>query len=187
MDAIELLTTRSSTPRLEAPAPSGDDWQTIQRAALRAPDHAGLTPWRFIVFNNEVALAKLGEYFVKATVLNDSETDAKRLEKVKGLTKRAPMIIAVIARFVEHPNVPRVEQIASTSCAAFAMQQAAFALGYGSIWRTGPYAHHPHMKDLLGLNDQDEIVGYLYIGTPKGKVKIKQEKIAEPYFSVFGT
>ena len=49
MDALTLLLNRSSQPRLEAPAPSGDALENIMQAALRAPDHACLTPWRFIV------------------------------------------------------------------------------------------------------------------------------------------
>ena len=48
MDALTLLLNRSSQPRLEAPAPSGDALENIMQAALRAPDHACLTPWRLL-------------------------------------------------------------------------------------------------------------------------------------------
>lgn len=185
MDAIQLLTTRSSTPRLQAPKPGAEDWQTIQRAAVRVPDHGGLKPWRFMVFDNEAALTKLGELYAKAAVLADSDVTTDVVEKAKGLPHRAPLVVAVIAKYIEHPKVPRVEQIASASCAAMAMQQAAFALGYGGVWRTGSYAHNPHMKTLLGLADQDEIVGYLYLGTPIDEIKVKPERPFEPHFTQF--
>ena len=48
MDALNLLLNRSSHPRLQAPAPEGEELTNIMQAALRAPDHACLSPWRFI-------------------------------------------------------------------------------------------------------------------------------------------
>ena len=53
MDALSLLLNRSSQPRLGSPAPSGAALENIMQAALRAPDHACLTPWRFIVCQKE--------------------------------------------------------------------------------------------------------------------------------------
>lgn len=186
MDAIELLTTRSSTPRLQGPKPEGEDWTIIQRAAVRVPDHAGLRPWRFIVFDNEAQLTELGELYAKAAKMDDAEVEDAIVEKARTLPHRAPMVIAVIAKYTEHPKVPRIEQIASASCAAMAMQQAAFALGYGGVWRTGAYAHNPHMKPLLGLDEQDEIVGYLYLGKSlTGEIQIKPQKPFDEHFVSF--
>lgn len=185
MDAIELLTTRSSTPRLQAPAPTGEDWVTIQKATIRVPDHAGLQPWQFIVFDNEKSLTALGELYAKAAVLADADVEDAVVEKAKTLPMRAPMMVAVVTKYKEHPKVPRVEQIAAASCAAMAMQQCAFALGYGGVWRTGSYAHNPHMKNLLGLEEQDEIVGYLYLGTAQTDVIIKPERPYAEHFVSF--
>ena len=64
MDALSLLLNRSSQPRLSAPAPSGEALENIMQAALRAPDHACLTPWRFIVCEGK-GLDKLGQLFEK--------------------------------------------------------------------------------------------------------------------------
>ena len=49
MDALELLLNRRSIAKLSAPAPTGQVLENILRAGLRAPDHANLTPWRFVV------------------------------------------------------------------------------------------------------------------------------------------
>lgn len=182
MDSIQLLTTRSSTPRLQAPGPSPEHWQIIQKAAVRAPDHAGLRPWQFVVFDNEQSQQALGEMFAAAAKAQDPDIDQMALDKAKGKPKRAPMVIACIAKVKDHPKVPRVEQVVSAGCSVMAMQQAAFALGYGGVWRTGPFAHNPHMKDQLGLNAEDEIVGYLYLGTPIADVVIKPEKPIDEHF-----
>ncbi|MFT4928742.1 MAG: nitroreductase [Phenylobacterium sp.] len=185
MDAFELLTTRSSTPRLQAPAPAGEDWQLIQKAAMRTPDHGGLKPWSFIVFNNEAALLKLGDFFAQAVQAANPDAQEAAIEKARGKSLRAPMVIACIAKVQEHPKVPKVEQVIAAGCAVMAMQQAAFALGFGGVWRTGANAYNPLMKTLLGLEAQDEIVGYLYLGTAQTSIAIKSEKDVEPHFVEF--
>ena len=185
MDAIELLTTRSSTPRLQQPGPSAEHWQIIQQAAVRSPDHANLKPWQFIVFQSEEQRAALGQLYVKAAKLADENVEEAILEKAAGLAFRAPLVIACIGKVSEHPKVPRVEQVISAGCSVMAMQQAAFALGYGGVWRTGSYAHNPHMKDLLGLSADDEIVGYLYLGTPLTETVIKPPKPFYEFFSEY--
>lgn len=185
MDAIELLTTRSSTSRLQQPGPSDEHWKIIQQAAVRAPDHASLKPWQFIVFQTQAQRAALGQLYVKAAKLADEKVEEAVLEKAAGLAFRAPLVIACIGKVVEHGKVPRVEQVISAGCSVMAMQQAAFALGYGGVWRTGSYAHNPHMKDLLGLNADDEIVGYLYLGTPLNDMVIKPQKPVDEFFSEY--
>ena len=49
MSAIETLLNRNSHPRLVAPGPDEAELETILRAAMRAPDHGRLRPWRFVV------------------------------------------------------------------------------------------------------------------------------------------
>jgi len=45
------------------------------------------------------------------------------------------------------------------------------ALGYSAIWRTGKLAFNPFISTELGLNMDQEILGYLYVGTSDGKNK----------------
>lgn len=179
MDALNLLLNRSSQPRLQAPAPEGETLQNIMQAALRAPDHAGLTPWRFIVCQ-KAGLARLGDIFEQAAI--DADLSEKEIERAPQLTTRAPMVIVAISKFVDHPKVPWIEQISSTSCAVHAMQMAALAQGFSGIWRTGSYAQNDGVKSSLGLKEQDEIVGFLYIGTPGVQAKVKPEKVTDEYF-----
>ena len=51
MNTIELLINRNSHAKLTAPAPSEDELATLFAAAMRAPDHGLLRPWRFMVVN----------------------------------------------------------------------------------------------------------------------------------------
>ncbi|WP_133470333.1 NAD(P)H nitroreductase [Paraglaciecola marina] len=162
MKALDLLLNRRSQPRLQAPAPAGVVLENIKQAALRAPDHAALTPWQFIVCEGE-GLVRLGELYKQAAIQsNKSEADIARATQ---LPLRAPMVIIAIAKYTEHAKVPWVEQVASASCGVHAMHLAAISQGFEGVWRTGSYAQDPIVKKALALTDKDEIVGFLYLGT----------------------
>lgn len=178
MDAIELLLTRQSSPRLVAPAPSESQLNTILSAAVRAPDHGGLNPWEFIVATGE-GLDRLGALFVDATQADGGDTST--IDKVRNMPQRAPMVITVVAKVVEHAKVPALEQHLAVGCACMAMQQAAFALGLGGIWRTGGLAFNRHLHQALALDDDAQIIGFLYLGTPAITAPIKPTKSAQGF------
>ena len=181
MDAIELLTSRSSMPRLTEPAPDRESMQIIQRAALRAPDHMALTPFRCDVVEGD-QLVEMGKLFEQAAHRDAGFTEQDKLRAAQ-LPLRAPMLIVVSTQYQEHNNVPRWEQLASAACATMAMQQACFALDYGAIWRSGPYCDSPTVKAGLNIDSANQIVGFLYVGTPAVPTPIKPEKQASIFNS----
>ena len=161
MDTIHALLNRTSWARLEAPVPNDEERELLFRAALRAPDHGLLRPWKFLTIEGE-ARARLGDLFVDVL---QPETPEQQ-EKLRNAPLRAPLIIVAATTFKEHPKVPPVEQIGSTAAAVQNISLAAYAMGYATIWRTGEPAFNGSIKKGLGLNETDEIVGYIYIGTP---------------------
>ncbi|MBE0507372.1 MAG: nitroreductase family protein [Marinospirillum sp.] len=170
MQAIELLLSRNSHPRLTEPYPNGQALERLYRAALRAPDHAGLKPWRFIEFSG-AGLVALGDIYAEAQQQRDASTDAEELKKLRMMAQRAPMIIAVVAKIQQHPKVPASEQLLSAGCAAHALLLAAEAEGFAGIWRSGWVCFDPHVRNALKLAEADELVGFIYLGTPAGRRK----------------
>ena len=81
------------------------------------------------------------------------------------------MVIVLITNIKEHPKVPAIEQKLSTATAAQNLMLALNALNYASIWRTGKLAFNELVQKDLGLTSDQEILGYLYIGTEVGKKK----------------
>ena len=65
MDALDALLNRVSVPRLVEPAPDAAQRELLFRAAMRAPDHALLRPWRFLTVEG-AAREQLGELFAQA-------------------------------------------------------------------------------------------------------------------------
>lgn len=179
MDALELLLNRRSASRLTAPAPAGEVLDHIIHAGMRAPDHGALQPWRFVLIENE-GLVRFSQLLQKA--VQQDGADETVLEKAKQAPFRAPLIITVIAHVTENAKVPNWEQVVSAGCAVQAMQMAALAQGFNGIWRTGSWTHHPVVRQGFACREQDEIVGFLYLGTPQLK---SVTKIMPPDHSAF--
>ena len=179
MLALDLLLNRCSQPRLQAPAPEGQALENIKQAALRAPDHACLSPWKFIVCQNQ-GLIRLGEIFEQAAIFADKSE--KEIERAPQLPLRAPMVMVALAKYTNHKKVPWVEQVASASCAVHAMQMAAVAQGFAGVWRTGSFAQDPIVKQAFELAEQDEIVGFLYLGSSAVTRLPKPKKNSATFF-----
>lgn len=182
-DAVEAMLTRCSVPArfLREPAPDGADLETILETAMRAPDHAALRPWRFLIIRGD-ARRRLGEIFAEALCRRDPLADAAAREKELGRPMRSPLIVAVCAEVVENnPKVPVVEQIVTVGAAAQNMLNAAHAMGYAAIMLTGKNARDPFVKQALGLQPKDEIVGFLYFGTPESEIRAKRRPPAAEF------
>ena len=182
MNALDVLHNRVSIPLLEAPAPSGEVLANIQRAALRAADHRLLRPWRFLVIEGE-GLDRLGQLFVAAKTPDDGALSTEEQARWAGKPHRAPMIIVAIANCQETDKVPQIEQVISAGSAVQNMLNAAFAQGVGAMWRTGGFAYHPVVMAGLGLASHEQIVGFLYLGTPACKSKPAPAMPVEQFFS----
>ena len=63
-----------------------------------------------------------------------------------------------------NPKIPEIEEIAATSAAIQNLLLGASANGLAGFWSTGGMTHHPAMKAHLGLQDEDRILGILYLG-----------------------
>lgn len=164
MDALTLLLERRSSPLLVAPAPEGAALDTILRAGTRAPDHGLLRPYRFILAAGD-GLDRLATLMQEAA--RNSGQPPETIERAATLPKRAPMVMVVAAIHRPHVSVPPLEQQLTAGCAIMAMQMAAVALGFGGIWRSGWPMFDRGLHSALGLSAEDQIVGFLYLGTPK--------------------
>jgi nitroreductase len=164
MEAIEALTTRVSGAMLVEPAPDELELHSILSAALRAPDHGRLRPWRFTVVRG-AARHRLGDLMAIALKRRHPDATPAQIEKEKNRPLRAPLILVVAAKVDEHCHIPAIEQVLSAAAAAENVMVAAFALGFGCAWKTGEAAYDPEIKSAFDLAPTDAIVGFLYLGS----------------------
>jgi nitroreductase len=166
MDAIELLLNRTSNGKLTEPAPDEESLQLALQAAVRAPDHGVLRPWRLQLVRG-AAREHLGKVLREALVHRKPSASTEELDKEQSKPLRAPLIIVVSARVQQSPKIPELEQLLSAGVAANNVLLVLQARGYAGIWRTGPAAYDAHVKQALGIPSSDTIIGFLYAGTPK--------------------
>ncbi|WP_049629093.1 nitroreductase [Cellvibrio sp. pealriver] len=184
MDAITALHQRVSSPRLTAPAPSTEQLDVLFRAAGRAADHGNLRPWRFVVIEGE-GLLRLGDIFVKAATAKNPAITQSEIERCIAMPKRAPMIILAIAKCQPNPKVPTIEQIIAAGAATQNLLNAAFALGIGAVWRTGDMAYDPVVRQALGVENGEELIGFIYIGTATAPPHQPREQNPGDFFSIW--
>jgi nitroreductase len=167
MDALVALTTRASAKTYGENAPTSEHLAQVLEAAVRAPDHGRLRPWRFMVIAGDQR-RKFGEIMAAAAkrrVPGLSEGDLQR-ERDKPL--RAPMIIVVACRAVPGTKVPIIEQVLAAGAAAQNMLVALHVLGYVAAWKTGDAAYDAQVKQALGFAADDHLVGFIYTGGGAG-------------------
>ena len=169
MDALDNILKRVSARELADPHPTNSEMEKVYKAALRAPDHAWLRPSSFIEVKGD-GLNKLSNIFLEYAKNQKDITD-QIIQKYKNAPFRAPMIIILVNTFKEHPKVPAIEQKLSTATAAQNIMLALNTMNYSSIWRTGKLAFNKEIQKKLNLSDNQEILGYLYIGTSIGENK----------------
>lgn len=181
MDALDNILNRVSARLLTKPHPDKDEMDKVFRAALRAPDHAWLRPSSFIQVTGE-GIKRLSEIFEEYGKTIPGTTD-ETISKYKNAPYRAPMIIILINSIKDHPKVPNIEQKLSTAASAQNILLSLNALGYSAIWRTGKLAFNPFIASRLNLEANQEILGYIYIGTANGTNKKIPELDIEDFVS----
>ena len=164
MDAIEAIATRRTVGRLVEPAPNADALARAFSAAMAAPDHKRLRPWRFLVIEGEARNA-LGTLMASALKGRKPETAGDDLTREQAKPLRAPMIIAAIAKIKADAGIPDVEQVLAAGAATQNLMLALHAQGFGTAWKTGAGAYDPRVRAGLGLGANEQIIGFIYAGT----------------------
>lgn len=163
MDTIEALTTRSSAKAYGDMAPTRDHIEQILQAAVRAPDHGRLRPWRFMLIQGEQR-TKFGDILAASALRRTPALSAGDLQRERDKAKRAPLIIVVACRIVPGTKVPAIEQLMAAGAATQNILLGLHNFGYAAAWKTGDAAYDPEVKKALGLNSDDHIVAFVNAG-----------------------
>jgi nitroreductase len=166
VDVFEAIYQRQSVSKVQRAAVPRDLIEQLLNAAVQAPNHHKVRPWRFVVLQNS-AREKLGEVMAQSLQSRKAEATADDLQKERLKPLRAPVVIAV---GVDKPAIPKVQEIENVAAAAAAIQNlllAAHALGLGAFWRTGPAATDPAVKAFLGFAPDQHVIGLVYVGYPE--------------------
>jgi len=135
--ALQALLGRYSVgpKHLVEPGPSDAELRLMVQAALRAPDHGELLPFRFKLVRG-AARQRMAELFAAAARAAGKDEAGAALDAERAL--RPPLTVAVLARIdLGHPQVPAHEQWAAVGGALAQFLTAAHLLGYGGKMLSG--------------------------------------------------
>ncbi|MDQ4004377.1 MAG: nitroreductase [Actinomycetota bacterium] len=170
MEVNQAIETRRSVGQVKQDPVPREIVEKILESAVHAPNHRLTEPWRFHVFTGkgrgELARARAEVARIQAEAEGEEEEFAAgRISRERKKVFRAPVVIVVISKG-GRDEVETLENYAACAAAVQNMQLIAHSLGLGTIWRTGPVAYHPYMREFFGLENEDKIVAHLYLGYP---------------------
>lgn len=165
---IDTLLSRSSVKLVGEPGPGDAELRLIFEAAVRAPDHGKLRPWRFFVVRGDARL-RLSELFASGVKRREPGATDAQIEKEREKPLRAPVTIAVVAKIAVGHKIPEIEQALSAGAAAMNILNAIHALGFAARWVTGANCYDAEFRRDFGLDLTDRLIGFIHVGTPNGK------------------
>jgi nitroreductase len=139
--------------------------QQLLELADWAPTHGRTEPWRFVVYSGE----SLKVFCQQHADLYKAHTDADKFTtaKYQGIIQNGEKISHLILVYMKRQptqKIPLIEEIAATAAAVEHILLGAHALGIVTLWSTGGMTHHESMKNMLGLAEDDLVMGLLYLG-----------------------
>lgn len=163
----EIVTERRSIKPAVFNGKKIEDHQIRQLLELArwAPTHGFTEPWRFVVYSGE-AVAQFchrhAELYRQGT--SPDKFNAGKYEKQKHNGDKASHVIIVYMQRGDNSNITQLEEICATAAAVQNILLGAQAAGIAALWSTGGMVMHGAMKALLGLREEDIVIGLLYLG-----------------------
>lgn len=165
MDLFEAIHTRQSVSKVRPDPVPRAMIERLLAAAAQAPNHHKVRPWRFIVLEG-AARERLGEAMGQALLRRNPAALPEAVAADRAKPLRAPVLIAIGVDKASGPKVVEIENVCAAAAAAQNLLLAARALGLGAMWRTGDAAFDPGVKVALGLEPDQHLIGFIYVGYP---------------------
>lgn len=130
-----------------------------------APTHKHTEPWRFIVYAGQKAkefVSQHAELYRKS--VKDDKFNNDKYEKILGNGNNLSHLIVCVMKRDEQKRVPEIKEISAAAAAVQNILLGAASLGIASFWSTGGMTHSDAMKEFLGLNFDDSVLGLIYLG-----------------------
>ncbi|HET9915384.1 MAG TPA: nitroreductase [Anaerolineales bacterium] len=166
MDIIAAIHSRHSQDKVKPDPLPRETIEKLLDAAVQAPNHYKVRPWRFVVLTGD-GRNKLGDVMAASQQERRPEFSQETVDRTRALPLRSPVIIAV---GVDKPSEAKVLEIENVCAAAAAVENlllAAQGMGLGAKWRTGEWARDAKVKEFLGFEVEQPLIGFIYIGYPE--------------------
>src|SRR5512134_1947858 len=159
MDVFEAIHSRRSQGKVKADPLPRETIEKLLDAAVQAPNHYKVRPWRFVVLTGE-GRNKLGDVMAASQQERHPDFPLEAFDKTRALPLRSPVVIAV---GVDKPSEAKVLEIENVCAAAAAIENlllAAQGMGLGAKWRTGEWVRDAKVKEFLGFEGDQHLIGF---------------------------
>lgn len=130
-----------------------------------APTHGRTEPWRFMVYTGETLQQFCNDHAQLYWDNTPEETrSAQTFENLKHQGDMVSHLVVTLMKRTPETKIPLLEEYAATSAAVQNILLGAEALGLAAIWSTGGMALKQPMKDFYSLQENDYVIGFLYLG-----------------------
>ena len=164
-EALDMLAVRYSVgPKyLAPPAPTATQWQRAAHVALRAPDHGGLRPFRFVIVDDEQRPA-LSELFAQDAIRRGHTAD--EVDKARARAFNGPGLAALVGRVREGVvDVPMHEQWLCIGAALMNFLNALHLMGFGAKALSGASVSDPTIRAAF-CAEGETLVSWVVAGRP---------------------
>jgi nitroreductase len=149
------------------PGPNSDQLNAILEAAIAAPDHGKILPFRFVVVPNAERAAFTA---LSLAAFQEAIPDADEfgLKKARGKAEQPPTIVALIACLQpDHPKISLSDQWLTVGCALQNLWLAAESFGFSCGISSGRLLETKTMRNAFRLTEHEQLVSIIAIGTAK--------------------
>lgn len=167
---FEAILQRRSIRKYKSQEVPQDKLKKVLEAATWAPSNGNSQPWRFVVTKGEYVDKVCNIFYEWA---KDYIPNAPYIpkEQVPGMLKYAenfggaPTHIVVTHEIFED-EIKTKEALMAASAAIQNLCLSAWEEGLGTVWIGGHVIYSEETREVLGLTDNEEIVGIIPIGYP---------------------
>lgn len=171
---LHTLFSRRSAKYVQAPGPTADELALILQAAVCAPDHGAVRPWRFKLIQG-ADIPALIDVGIQAGLAAGSPLPEHKIQTARKWLAKVPVMIAVGCAPDPRGRIREQESLLSVGAAVMNMLNAAHSLGYCGFWSTGMGTYLEGVGEALGFDALDmRFMGYVSIGTPIDPLPEKQ-------------
>jgi nitroreductase len=144
--------------------------ENLLNSAIWAPTHGKTQPWRFKVLMEKATLqlADLQQNYYKQMTPEEQFSQAK-FDRFRSRAEKTSAIIVLGMKRQDEATIPENEEIMATACAAQNLMLHAAAYGIGTFWSSGKLVTTASAKAFMGLEERDQVLGFIYMGYPQGE------------------
>jgi nitroreductase len=162
-----ILSRKSVSPKhLKDPGPNEAEIHLMLHAALAAPDHGNLRPWRAVLIPPS-RRGQLAKVFKAAKLEQVPDASQDDLEKAAAQAFNAPGLLVIMIDPVQgHAKATVEEQFIALGAALQNLILTAHSLGYGATITSGDKVHSRALQSCFSRIATEQVVAFISIGTP---------------------